>query len=314
MKLITAPSELLIQNINGIVTGSKIMLKFLEKVSRASLCDIPLLLRGETGTGKELLSQYIYRISDRRKGPFQAVNCATFTPELLASELFGHKKGSFTGAYKDHEGLFSRAHNGVLFLDEVAELPLEIQARLLRVLQDNTFIPVGGTTAIKVDVRIISATHRSLRNEVENKRFREDLMYRLRVVPLFIPALREREGDLEALIWYFIREYNLRSKRRLIDNIAEDAFDAMLSYPWPGNIRELQNNMAHAYALGDGPTLLLHDLAPELYESDMKSSIPNEREIILQALKECQGKKNLTAKKLGISRSTLWRKIREYKI
>src|SRR5690606_17573215 len=226
---------------------------------RVARTEASVLLRGETGTGKELAAQAIHALSPRAGKPFKAVNCATLTPELAASTLFGHLRGSFTGAVSDRRGLFAVADGGSVFLDEVAELGLDIQGRLLRVLPERDIVPVGGTDAKSVDIRLITATHKSLREEVEARRFREDLMYRIRVVPIFIPPLVERTGDVEALTWSFIDEFNQRYQPqegradghggRRIEAIAGDVYDMLMGYPWPGNVRELRNVIEYAFAV-----------------------------------------------------------------
>lgn len=316
--------KLAITNFHRILSASDEMRDFFSLIERVARTDSSVLIRGETGTGKELVARAIHELSPRAKGPFRALNCATLTPELLASELFGHVRGAFTGAISDRQGLFALANNGTIFLDEIAELPLDIQARLLRVLQERTFIPLGGTEPVIVNVRVLSATHQPLRELVEAKRFREDLMYRIRVVPLYLPRLAERDGDIEALVWHFIDEFNAKSERK-IDGIAEDAMLALLHYSWPGNVRELRNVVENAFAIGEGPTMLLEDLTPELRgegprwhppvaEPITQSSDVDERRRILRALTEAGGRRDAAADSLGISRSTLWRKMRELKL
>lgn len=308
-------------NFEGIVTNSPEMLEFFKLVRRVARSDASVLIRGETGTGKELVARALHNLSPRRGGTFKAVNCATLTAELLASEIFGHVRGAFTGAVRDRQGLFALADGGTFFLDEVAELPLELQARLLRVLQERTFVPLGGTEALSVDVRILSATHRALREEVEHGHFREDLMYRLRVVPLYVPRLKERTGDIETLLWHFIDEFNTRDGSRRVEGVDDAAMQLMQSYDWPGNVRELRNNVEYAFATGDGPVLTTADLTPELqglpFAMTTNPAITNpdaERQMIVQALNATIGNRQHAAEKLGMSRSTLWRKMREYGI
>ncbi|HJL28029.1 MAG TPA: sigma 54-interacting transcriptional regulator [Polyangiaceae bacterium LLY-WYZ-15_(1-7)] len=301
----------------GMITTSPEMVAFFETVRRVAKTDVSALIRGETGTGKEMVAKAIHTLSVRSGRPFLGVNCATFTLELLASELFGHVRGAFTGAVKDRAGLFARADGGTLFLDEIAEIDPGIQAQLLRVLQEKTFVPVGGTDPIRVDVRVLAATHKALRTEVERGRFRADLMYRIRVVPLFLPPLRDRLGDVEALAWHFVDELNERGLRR-VDAIEEAVFEAMLAHDWPGNVRELRNVVEHAFAVGEGPVLRVGELTPELRgeppPSPHKTARDLERERLLEALRETGGRKGEAAKLLGISRSTLWRKCREHQL
>ena len=251
-----------------------------------------------------------------------AINCAALSSNLLESELFGHVRGAFTGAIKDHSGLFQRAHGGTLFLDEVAELPLELPAKLLRVIQERNYIPVGGDRSISVDVRIIAATHRSLREEVKNGRFREDLMYRLRVVPIFLPPLRERREDISLLLWHFINLHNAADFRK-IDKIEPFAMRTLLDYPWLGNIRELQNVVEYAFAVGRGTTLRLSELPPEFREPQAKhiihkphSSLSTDQEefTIRQALTQHNNMITAAAQSLGMSRATFWRKRKLYGI
>ena len=198
--VVKRPASLGLYNFHGIYTCAPEMQPLFRLIERVARTDCTVLVRGETGCGKELVARAIHTLSPRNQHPFQDINCATLSPTLLESELFGHVRGAFTGAVSDHQGVFKLADKGTLFLDEVAEIPLEIQARLLRVLEEQTFVPVGGTKAVRVDVRLISATHKALRREVAAGRFREDLLYRIRVVPLFLPSLRERTGDIEGLV------------------------------------------------------------------------------------------------------------------
>ena len=302
---------------HGIHTVSNEMRSLFGLIERVARTESSVLIRGETGTGKELVARAIHRLGPRRNESFRAVNCATFTPEMLASELFGHVRGAFTGAVNDRPGLFVQAHGGTLFLDEVAEIPLDIQARLLRVLQDQQFTPVGGTEIRQVNVRIIAATHQALRREVAQGRFRADLMYRIRVVPIYLPPLRERTGDINLLAQLFIDQFN-QNRERQIASISTAARRLMLQHPWPGNVRELRNVIEHAFVMGEGPVLDAADLTPELrgeapVTDPLEETIEqDERQRILSALNQCGGKRGATAEQLGISRSTLWRKIREY--
>ena len=278
------------------------------------------MIRGETGTGKELAARGLHDMSTRAERPFKALNCATLTKELLASELFGHVKGAFTGAIKNRDGLFKLADQGTIFLDEIAEMPLDLQARLLRVLQEQKFVPLGGTETIDVNVRVVSATHQSLRDAVNQGEFREDLMYRVRVVPLFLPPLRRRHGDVEALTWHFIEQFNQKGFRR-IDGVEKQAMDAMNRYDWPGNVRELRNVVEYAFAIGTDLVLSIDELTPELRgeppptdSTEPKTERELERERLIDALRQAEGKKTEAAEILGMSRTTLWRKLREHDI
>ena len=307
---------------HGILSRDPAMLEAIKIIRNVAETEATILIRGESGTGKELVAHALHVESSRREQPFLAINCAALTPSLLESELFGHVKGAFTGAVRNHAGLFQRANGGTLFLDEVAELPLELQAKLLRVLQEQSFIPVGGDVSIQVDVRIIAATHRSLREEVREGRFREDLMYRLRVVPVFLPPLRERRQDIGLLLWHRIGEHN-RQGRRQIEHIAPDAMRCLLDYGWPGNVRELKNVVEYAFAVGRGAELTVDDLPPEFREPRRPSptlpaqhSIRNkhgdESALIREALQTCGGHLEQAAQYAGMSRATFWRKRKKY--
>jgi two-component system response regulator AtoC len=301
-------------NFHGMLSSSPQMHQFFRMLDRAAQSDVPVLMRGESGTGKELAARALHALSRRAQGPFHALNCATLTRELAVSELFGHIKGAFTGAVSHRKGLFEVSDRGSLFLDEIVETPLEVQARLLRVLQDQSFTPLGSTQTKRVNVRLISATHESLRQAVEEKRFRPDLMYRVRVIPLFLPALRERRGDILMLARSFLDELNQRGARTLQgwDSKVEEA---LLSYSWPGNIRELRNMIEYVHAMAEGPIVCLQDLTPELRgelppQTETLESL--ERKRILAALEASGGSRYEAAKILNLSRSTLWRKLREY--
>ncbi len=306
-------------NFHGIVTDAPEMLAFFELLKRVARADVSVLIRGESGTGKELAAKAIHRLSGRSEGPFQAVNCATFTSDLLASELFGHVRGAFTGAVRDRKGLFELGDGGIVFLDEIAEIPLEIQARLLRVLQERRFVPVGAMQSRSVDVRVVSATNKALRQEVSAGRFREDLMYRVRVVPVFLPPLVERQGDVELLIWHFIEKFNVRQGLpREITGIDADAFEALLGYSWPGNIRELRNVLEYAFVVGEGEVLRFGDLTPEIRGEPPPERAgygveeEDEERRVRAALAAAGGHREQAAERLGISRTTLWRKMKEY--
>lgn len=306
----------------GMVTVAPQMTRTFELIQRAARSNATVLVRGESGTGKELAAQAIHASSPRRDQPFRAVNCATFTAEMLASQLFGHIKGAFTGAVADRQGLLAQANRGSLFLDEVAELPLPLQARLLRVIQTRRFVPVGATPELESDVRFISATNSGLRKLVSQGQFREDLMYRLRVVVIYLPRLVDRDGDLEALTWHFIDHFNQQAGYRRIHAIDATAWSAMQAYGWPGNIRELRNNLESAFVLGEGPVLHLEDLAPELHSTpDSEAPLPDappttldtlRRQELVDAFKATGGKRQEMARVLGISRPTLYRRLKRY--
>jgi len=308
---------------HGIITASDSMRKLIRQVEKVAPSDASILVRGETGAGKELIARAIHDSSPRKNKPFAAINCAALPPQLIESVLFGHEKGAFTGAVKDTVGTFREADGGTLFLDEVAELPLEVQAKLLRVTQDKAVIPVGASQAIPVDVRLVSATHRALRQEVAEGRFRADLMFRLRVIPLFLPPLRERPLDIEPLVDRFIIRLNEKNASRKIERVSPGALEVLQKHQWPGNVRELQNVLEYALLLGEGPVLSEGDLPPEVrneqfahdpQEDHQQSLLPKEAARVVRALERAGGNRNRAAASLGISRSTLWRKMREYEI
>lgn len=304
------------QSFHGILSRSPAMQAVFQIIQNAAETEATVLVRGESGSGKELVARAIHNLSARHHAPFLAINCAALSSSLLDSELFGHVRGAFTGAIKDHSGLFQRAQGGTLFLDEIAELPLELQAKLLRVIQERNYIPVGGDRSVDVDVRLVAATHRSLREEVKNGRFREDLMYRLRVVPIFIPPLRERREDISLLLWHFIQQHNAANFRK-IEKIDPQAMRLLLDYFWPGNIRELQNVIEYAFAVGRGAVLRLTELPPEFREVQVKSSLPpatDEAALIRQALAQSNGVITMAAELLGMSRATFWRKRKFYQV
>lgn len=316
-KDVGAPSANEAEVFHGLITRDTTLKQAFQIIRNVAETDATVLIRGESGTGKELVAQALHDESHRRDHPFLAINCAALSAHLLESELFGHVRGAFTGAVKDHQGLFKRADGGTLFLDEVAELPLELQAKLLRVLQEKTFIPVGGDHPITVDVRIVAATHRSLREEVKAGRFREDLMYRLRVVPIFLPPLRARRQDIGLLLQHFIDRHNLQGPRR-IQSIEPEAMRMLLDHHWPGNVRELQNVVEYAFAVGRSDVLQLDDLPPEFREEPQSSSVADlptaesEANRIRQALASAHGHIDRAAQMLGMSRATFWRKRKKY--
>ncbi len=318
-----APVEIL-----GVLTRNKAMKKLLGDVRKVARTNASVLVRGETGSGKELIARAVHMLSARSKGPLRTLNCAALPPALLESELFGHVRGAFTGAVRDQKGHVELAHGGTLFLDEVAELPLELQAKLLRVLQEKVVLPVGGRDTIEVDVRFVAATHRSLRKEVLEGRFRADLMFRLRVVPLFLPPLRARRGDISLLARRFIERMNANNanNERHVARLSPGAIHAMEAYDWPGNVRELINAIEYGFVMGDGPIFTEADLPPEVRgenpgyvddaesEHDLETAPPRElgpeEEKILATLREARGNRQEAAAMLGYSRITLWRKLK----
>jgi two-component system, NtrC family, response regulator HydG len=289
----------------------------IERAGQAAASDATILILGESGTGKEVLAQYIFSNSSRAHRPFITVNCAAIPENLLEAELFGYKKGAFTGAYQDKKGRFQEANGGTIFLDEIGEMPLAVQPKLLRILQEGEAAPVGGATQ-KVDVRIIAATNKNLRKQVELGHFREDLFYRLNVIPLQIPPLRQRPEDLHSLISYFISKYCKKNKKQNL-SINADALRIMENYSWPGNVRELENAIERAVILCLGHQITPEDLPDELSNgggAGLQVSIGSgmtmdeiEMMVIRNALKKNHGDKGKTAEELGISIRTIYRKL-----
>jgi two-component system response regulator AtoC len=314
---------------HGMWTQDAAMKRLFRVVERVADGDVTVLVRGETGAGKELVARALHDLSPRKAGPYRVINCAALPAGLLESELFGHARGAFTGAVRDTPGQVQLAHGGTLFLDEVAELPLELQAKLLRVLETHMVLPVGGREPIPVDVRVVSATHRALRKEVEAGRFRADLMYRLRVIPIYLPPLRARPGDVALLCRRFIEELNAKNKRR-IEHISPAALRVLEDYDYPGNVRELKNVLTYAYAIGEGAVLVPSDLPPELSDPSFSfdgsltlaphvpqapsvaaAPLSPEAQRIAHVLERTSGNREKAAQILGLSRVTLWRRMKE---
>ncbi len=302
------------------------MRRVIELIRKVAPTDSTVLLLGESGTGKEVVAQTLHRLSARNEKPFVAVNCAALPEALLESELFGHVRGAFTGATEDKRGLFEAADGGAIFLDEIGDMSAITQAKLLRVLQNGEVRRVGATTTIRVNVRIIAATNRDLLDAVERMAFREDLYYRLNVVQIRIPPLRERMDALPALVNHFIARHNARFNKQ-VRGVSNEAAQYLRQYPYPGNVRELESIIAHSVIMAEGeeitptdlPDYVRHGLVarPALtYQQD--STVPSltemEAQHIRYALDVLKGNQSRTAKELGISRSTLWRKMREYNI
>jgi formate hydrogenlyase transcriptional activator len=303
-------------NFEEIVGESPALRRVLKEVETVAPTDSTVLIRGETGTGKELIARALHHLSPRRDRTFVKLNCAAIPTGLLESELFGHEKGAFTGAVSQKVGRFELAHEGTLFLDEVGDIPLELQPKLLRVLQDQEFERLGGTRALSVNVRLVAATHRDLSQMVAAGQFRSDLYYRLNVFPLVLPPLRERREDVPRLVRHFTQKFARRMGRR-IETIPTEAMDALVRYPWPGNIRELQNLIERAVILSPGPVLhvSLGDLKSPSAPPNGSAGTPitladAEREHVLGALRDTNwviGGPNGAAARLGLPRSTFYR-------
>jgi DNA-binding NtrC family response regulator len=309
------------RNAFGHVIGSHpSMVKLLRLIEQVAPSRASVLIQGETGTGKELVAEMIHRASPRAKAPLVRLNCAALSESLLESELFGHEKGSFTGAITRREGRFELAAGGTFFLDEVSEIPLPTQVKLLRFLQERTFERVGGNETLKVDVRILAASNRDLRQRIAEGLFREDLYYRLNVVTLEIPPLRERGSDIPELAVFFLRRYAQENGKR-IDAFSEDALRALGSYAWPGNVRELENAVERAVVLCDGPRVEARHLPAGIHAEPHGDAVPPvpgttiydlERFAILRTLEACKGSTSKAATILGISPRKIQYKLHEY--
>jgi two-component system, NtrC family, response regulator AtoC len=314
--------------LHGIVGSSTKIQDVLRMVARLKDTRTPVLITGESGTGKELVARAIHYRGSFSKRPFVAVDCGSLVPTLIESELFGYEKGAFTGANKSKEGLFQSADGGAIFLDEIGELSLEMQAKLLRVLQEKEVRPVGSNHKVKVDVRVIAATNRDLEAAYKEGKFRKDLYFRLNVVTMHLPPLRDRRSDIPALVLYFLDKFS-PAKPVAVSN---EAMQCLLQYDWPGNVRELENCVERALALGDGDLIDLADLPPALHSETAPAKPPAsaslpladsgsntdleslERITIERVFNEVQGDKVLARKMLGISRATLYRKLKRYNI
>ncbi len=302
---------------NSITGNSEAIKKAKDVAIKVSQTDTPVLLLGETGTGKELFAQAMHYSSSRNNHSFVAVNCSAIARELLESEMFGYKAGAFTGAVKNKKGLFEEAHLGTLFLDEVGELDLALQAKFLRVLETNDFIKPGDTKPTKVNVRIIAATNRDLSSEIEKGNFRADLYYRISVVKLELPSLKERRDDLIHLAEYFIQHFSKKLGKN-IKNVTKAFWESIMQYDFPGNIRELKNVIERAIILADGEILTENSLPKEFFKGDKHSGAEVliledvEKNHILKVFESVNGNKTKTAEILGIGLTTLYRKLQSY--
>jgi len=309
------------QVFEGMVGRSEALQRVLRQVEVVAPTDSGVLILGETGTGKELIARLIHKLSARRDRPFIKLNCAAIPSGLLESELFGHERGAFTGAIMRKAGRFEVADRGTLFLDEVGDIPLELQPKLLRVLQEREFERLGSTRTQRVDVRVVAATHRDLKQMVEDGEFRSDLYYRLHVFPLSVPPLRERREDIPLLVRHFVDEYARRMNRR-IETISARTMEVLTDYAWPGNVRELQNFIERTVILSPGTSLRapLDELTQETVhgsQTHLSTLEEMEREHVLRALKESNwvtGGPKGAAAKLGMKRTTLAYRIRKLKI
>lgn len=332
--------------IPGLIGSGPAMKEVYRLTRQVAKSNASVLLLGETGTGKELISKAIHVLSHRGSGPFVRVNCGALAENLLESELFGHVRGSFTGAVNNRTGRFEAAHTGTVFLDEINSTTAKLQVKLLRVLQEHEFERVGDTQTIRVDTRVVAASNRDLLEEVANNRFREDLYYRLNVVTIYLPPLRERREDIPELVGHFLKVYN-EANNRHVPHVDRTAMEALIAYSWPGNVRELQNYIERAVVLAPGDELTcdllpetvlgrrpprigrqrvadLETLASELVEYGLETAGPQEdnlhakivsrveRELIAQVMAACDNVQVKAATRLGINRNTLHKKLKEY--
>jgi len=308
----------------NIIGKSKLIKQAVESAKKVANTDATVLLTGETGTGKEVFAQAIHQASKRSKNNFIAVNCSAFSKELLENELFGHKAGAFTGATKDAKGIFEEANNGTVFLDEIGEMPLDLQAKLLRVLESGEFLKLGDNKPIKTDVRIIAATNRDLQKEILSGNFREDLYYRINIFNITLPALRERTADIEELANYFLTVFATKTNKK-IKRISADYLEALKLHSWKGNIRELRNVIERSIILVEGEELTVDSLPNEFQQSTSNSQqsakplsafelASAEKIHIQKVMNYTNGNKTETAKLLNIALTTLYRKLEEYKI
>jgi two-component system, NtrC family, response regulator AtoC len=306
----------------SMIGDSPAMESVYETIRQVAPTRATVLITGESGTGKELAARAIHALSPRKDNPFVAVHCAALTTSLLESELFGHEKGAFTGAVQRRKGRFETADGGTLFLDEIGEIDPTVQIKILRVLEEQSFERVGGSETVEVDVRLIAATNRDLRSMVEEGTFREDLYYRLNVVPLVMPPLRERREDIALLVQHYIVQ-SAEQNARPVEGITAEALEALQRHDWPGNVRELRNTVEHMVVLSRGNRLTLRDVPAPLRETEEGSAESGpalaglslqdaERQMIVNALKRNEGNRTAAAAQLGISRRTLHRKLNEY--
>jgi len=304
-----------------VIGKSPKMVALQDLVKQVAAADCSVLIQGETGTGKELIAKTIHALSPRAKERFLAVNCGAFSEDLLSNELFGHEKEAFTGAQKDRAGLLEAAAGGTIFLDEISETPLSMQVKLLRVLQEKRLIRVGGTREIPIDIRVIAATNKDIKEAIQQGRFRQDLYYRLNVITLRVPCLSERKDDIPLLCRHFLEKYSVAQGKKM-EEISTKAMDILMNYEYPGNVRELENIIERAVTLSNGPRILVEHLPSDLQQMIVRVQRPvdrefvtleeKEKEYILWVLHKVDGNRSRAAEILNIDRASLWRKLKKY--
>ena len=306
---------------HGILGRSPVMMALFEMIENVALTEAPVLINGESGTGKELAARAIHEASDRRDKPYIKVNCAALNENLLESELFGHAKGSYTGADRSRVGRFEAAHKGTIFLDEIGDIPPSTQVKLLRVLEEKEIERVGEQTPIKVNVRIVSATNKNLEELIGKGQFREDLFFRINVFPINCPPLRERAEDIPAIVQSFIRHNAAKTEKKIL-GLTPEAMEKMTGYRWPGNVRELRNAVEYAFVLCPSGGIGVKHLPPKVLGDTLACPLPHcpqgrgkfEKEELLQALRQTQGNQSETSRILGVSRVTVWKRIKKHGI
>jgi transcriptional regulator with PAS, ATPase and Fis domain len=306
---------------HGILGKSPVMLNLFEMIENVAQSNTPVMIQGQSGSGKELVAQAIHRRSERRNKPYVKVNCAALNENLLESELFGHVKGAYTGADHTRIGRFEAAHEGTIFLDEIGDIPPSVQVKLLRVLEDRKIERVGDNRSIPVDVRVITATHKNLEYLIEKGLFREDLYFRINVFPLFCPPLSQHREDIPMLVQSFIRRNSASSGKKIV-GLTPDALEALTKYPWPGNVRELRNAIEYAFVLcqeGDIgtahlPHKILNGRIDPKTECEIDPACVEDRNRMIEVLKQTGGNQSKAARMLGVSRVTVWKRIRKFGI
>ena len=303
----------------GIIGKSILMQRMFELVENVAATEAPVMIQGESGTGKEMVARAVHEASERQEKPFIKVNCAALNENLLESELFGHVKGAFTGADRTRIGRFEAAHQGTIFLDEIGDIPLSTQVKLLRVLEDKRIERVGDHKPIPVDVRVITATNKNLDKMVQGQNFREDLFFRINVFPLYCPSLRERIEDLPLIVQHFIKRNNTKAGKKIL-GLTSEALEKLMDHDWPGNVRELRNSIEYAFVLCPGGGIGVEHLPPKIvapahsqaFRQRSDPTFVRERGKLLKILRQVRGNQSEAARMLGVSRVTIWKRIKKY--